>query len=141
MIQTAEDKEKFSLSQEKVIYKQGDIRISKLHLPYRLIGLATYLQRTVLLQFVSIREDYKTLDSPKLGTQSKLSAYYRDFSLPEKTPLGQSSQKYSSRLIYPFSILIRLLELSPIGDALISRERQDYPTIIEELDVLFGRNW
>ena len=54
------------------LYKKEDIYITMPYLPYRVKGPLTKTQRTILLQFISIQDDYNNLKVTKGGTQVEL---------------------------------------------------------------------
>ena len=47
-----------------------------LTLLYRSIGLATAIQRTIILWFIAIKDDYKTIEVENIGTWSILLTLY-----------------------------------------------------------------
>ena len=70
--QTIKDVEKYAINQVAQLYKKGDIYITMPYLPYRVKGPLTRTQRTILLQLVSIQDDYNNLKVTKGGTQADL---------------------------------------------------------------------
>ena len=135
---TPTDETKFGIEWKYQICKAGEARISRPQLPYGSTRPATANRINVLSWFVGIHANHETLECVESGIWTELSNCYRDFISPEKTLLGWSSAKYSSRLQYAFTAIVRLSDLGPISDALVGRERWDSPNTIDELNLLFG---
>ena len=70
--QTTNDIEKYATDQVAQPYEKGDIRITIPYLPYRVKGSLTGTWRIMLLQFVSIQDNYNNLKVTEGGTWVEL---------------------------------------------------------------------
>ncbi|EAS32718.2 uncharacterized protein CIMG_03742 [Coccidioides immitis RS] len=115
---TKDDEKKFSIKWTDDICKPSDVRCTK------------------LTRYVAIQEDHERLEVNEAGTWSQLFAAHRDLVPGPSSPSGHSNC-YAS-VPYRFPTAIQLQGLEAISDALVGRVRWDNPTVIEELDILFG---
>ena len=70
--QTAKNIEKYITDQVAQLCKKGDVYITMPYLPYRAKGPLTGTRRIILLQFISIQDNYNNLKVTKGGTQIEL---------------------------------------------------------------------
>ena len=88
--------------------------------------------------FVAIQPDHETLDVPKCGTWSTLSAAHRDLESLDATPSGQTNSH--GRRMERFVASVPLRHVSHLSEALIGQARWDDPAVEYKAGIVLGND-
>ncbi|KAF8249182.1 hypothetical protein K440DRAFT_660435 [Wilcoxina mikolae CBS 423.85] len=119
--------------------RRGDVRITLPEIVHGTTPQADGERRIVLPWFTGIQADnLELLDNKESETWSEVAACHRDMVPCLKSPSGRSAKAYQKGP--PFRAVVLLASTSPIGDALLGRQRWDNAQVLSQVKILFGQN-
>lgn len=133
---TDKDKEVFGTRWTAIPCSPGNLRMTSCLLPHGFLGPATRDSRSLMPQYVAIRDDLESLEIEEAGTAEQISRAHRRLERPPSTPTG-TSNTYEG-LPYKFPPTVQLCGLGPLSDALMGRRGWDDPEVLSERDLVLA---